>query len=345
MADRSARSVLVQRTTRTNRARFMIPTHILRLALGGFGLPNGDLHVLSRRFGKLCIAHTQPDGTRTQIRLVREQPDTSSRLGAEMRWLTHLSGAHRLRIPIPAAWQDGALVSPTLVHETQGAWRAIACSWVRGRHLNRGLRRAELRSAGELLARLHRANADVPAGIAEMRPHWWIPRLFELATRLRDVVAGEPEAITGLSLATVHGLQRSARALQVAYTELPTGTTHAGLIHTDAHWQNLRFLRDTVGIVDFEDFATSRFMLDVACFWNKLERRRGSEAMLDAVLAGYDAVSTLPAGFMRDLRVMLAFRRFDYAGWVLSWPRPDLLPWGPALLAEAPAYIERQLAY
>ena len=322
----------------------MIPTRILHLAMGGFGLRSGDVRVLSRRFGKLCLAHTQADGTRTQLRFVREQPDSSSRLGAETRWLTHLSRAHQLQVPVPQAWLDGALVSPALVDGAQGAWRVIACSWVRGRHLNHGLRRADLRRAGALLARLHRANADAPSGIADARPHWWIPRLFELATRLRDVVAGEPAATAGLSPATVQGLQRSSRALQSAHAALPAGPAQVGLIHTDAHWQNLRFRRDTVGIVDFEDFATGRFMLDVACFWSKVEDRCGGEAMLDAVLAGYDDVSPLPAGFMRDLRVMLAFRRFDYAGWVLSWRRADLLPWGPALLAAAPAYIERQLA-
>jgi len=322
----------------------MIPARILHSALRGFGLPTGDVQVLSRRFGKICLAHTQPDGTRTQIRLVREHTDSFARLGAETRWLTHLARGHQLLVPIPHAWQDEALVSAALVDGTQGAWRAIACSWVRGRHLNHGLRRADLRRAGALLARLHLANADAPAGIAEARPHWWIPRLFELATRLGDVVAGETAATTGLPPAIVHGLQDACRALQSAHASLPELSTHAGLIHTDAHWQNLRFRRDAVGIVDFEDFATGRFMLDVACFWSKVEGRRGSDAMLDAVLAGYDEVSALPAGCMRDLRVMLAFRRFDYAGWVLSWPRPDLLPWGPALLAEAPAYIERQLA-
>ena len=322
----------------------MIPIRILDLTLDGFGLPNGDVRVLSRRFGKICLAHTQPDGTRTQIRLVREHPESSARLDAETRWLRHLARAHRLQVPLPHAWRDGTLVSPALVAGTQGVWRAIACSWVPGRHLNHGLRRADLRRAGALLARLHGANADAPAGIADARPHWWIPRLFQLATRLRDVVAGEPVATAGLSPATVHGLQQASRALQSAHASLPAGSAHVGLIHTDAHWQNLRFRRDTVGIVDFEDVATGRYMLDVACFWSKIEERRGGEAMLDALLAGYDEVSTLPAGFLRDLRVMLAFRRFDYAGWVLSWPRTDLLPWGPALLAEAPAYIERQLA-
>lgn len=322
----------------------MIPTHILDLAVGGFKLPTGDVRVLSRRFGKICLAHTRRDGTRTQIRLVREKPDSSAGLHAETRWLRHLACTHRLDVPIPHAWHDGALVSPALVVGTQGSWRAIACSWVRGRHLDQGLSQADLRRAGALLAQLHRANADVPVGIADARPHWWIPRLLELATRLRDVVAGDSAAATGLSQATVHGLQRSERDLQSAHASLPVGAASVGLIHTDAHWQNMRFRRDTVGIVDFEDFATGRYMLDLACFYSKVEARRGSEAMLDALLAGYDEVSTLPAGFRRDLHVMLAFRRFDYAGWVLSWPRPDLLPWGPGVLAGAPAYIARQLA-
>ena len=326
-------------------ARPMIPTRILRRALEGFGLGRGRIRMLSRRFGKVCLAHTRPDGTRTQLRLVRALPDSAFRLTAETRWLMHLAHAHHLDVPIPHAWRGASLVSHELTDESPGAWRAIACSWVAGRHLNHGLRRADFRRAGALLARLHLANADAPTGIAAARHTWWIPRLFELATRLRDVAAGEPAAGAGLSPGVVLGLRQSCVALADAQAALPRGAAHEGLIHTDAHWQNLRFRRDGVGIVDFEDFANGRFMLDVACLWSKVERRRGSEAMLDAVLAGYHDVRSLPTGFMRDLRVMLAFRRVDYAGWVLSWSRPDLLPWGPALLAEAPAYVERQLTW
>ena len=41
---------------------------------------------------------------------------------------------------------------------------------------------------------------------------------------------------------------------------------------------------------------------------------------------------------------MLAFRRFDYAGWVLSWPRLDLQRWGPSFLEGTPAYVTRHLS-
>jgi Ser/Thr protein kinase RdoA (MazF antagonist) len=322
----------------------LIPTAILRQARSGFGLSRGTVRVLSTRFGKVCLAHRGYDGTRTQLRLVREQPDSVTRLTSESAWLTHLAQTHRLAVPLPQRWIDGSLLSPAIVARDGTIWRAAAFSWVLGRHLNRGLDAHEMRRAGALIAHLHLANRDAQPSIAAARPTWWIPRLFELATTLRDVVHSTSAAHLALSPPLVHDIRVAHDALVSAHALLPVGPDVAGLIHTDAHWQNMRFNEQRVGIVDFEDVANGRFMLDIACLWGKVEERIDSRRLLDAILEGYDRVSPLPAGHQRDLHVMLAFRRFDYAGWVLSWPRRDLHAWGPTLLANLRAYIERQLA-
>lgn len=321
-----------------------LPTQVLRAARQGFGLSRGSVRVLSTRFGKVCLAHRTGHGKLTQLRLVRSQPDTVERLDAETRWLQHLAHGHALRVPVPRAWRDGALVSPPLVERNGTHWHALACSWVSGAHLDRGLRRTHFAAAGALLARMHRANTDAPAGIAEARPTWWIPRLFTLATRLRDLVAGTGAPPPGVAPAVTAGLRDAATLLQRAHDALPYDAAHVGLVHTDAHWQNLRFARGGIGLVDFEDFATGRFMLDIAALWGRVEARRDAEALLDALLSGYDQITPLPAAHRPDLRVMLAFRRFDYAGWVLSWPRLDQHAWGPGFLAGTPGYIARLLA-
>ncbi len=321
----------------------LIPTIILRQVRRGFGLPRGSVRVLSTRFGKVCLAHRASDGTHTQLRLVQEVADTASRLESETAWLTYLASRHALAVPVPMRWGGGAMVSPRLSDGTDQPWRAIACSWVAGRHLNRGLRANDFVRAGALLAHLHLANRDAPEAIAAARPTWGVPRLFELATTLRDLIraGAEPPAV---STALAEALRGAHSALMQAWDALPAGPTDVGLIHTDAHWQNLRWTRGRVGLVDFEDFATGRFMLDIACLWGKVEFQPGSRAFLVAILEGYDSVRPLPGGARRDLHVMLAFRRFDYAGWVLSWPRVDLHHWGPDLLRTAPEYMRAHLA-
>lgn len=322
----------------------MIPGVVLRQALTGFELARGNVRVLSTRFGKVCLAHRTANGGRTQLRLVQAQPDSLQRLASETAWLSHLSSAHRLAVPEPRHWQDGRQVSPPLTDRYGRRWFAIACSWVEGRHLNRGLRAHDLRRAGALLARLHQANQDAPDGIAAMRPVWGIPRLFELATALRDLVADAGPLPAGVTAAQAGALRHAHACIDAAWRALPAGIDDVGLIHTDAHWQNLRWTNARVGLVDFEDFATSRYMLDLACVIDKLEARPGAGRMRSAIVEGYGQVRTLPDTAMRDLNVMLAFRRFDYVGWVLSWPRLDLHPWGPQLVATAPAYIARCLA-
>ncbi len=322
----------------------MIPTKVLRQAVAGFRLPRGRVRVLSTRFGKVCLAHTARDGVRTQLRLVPALGQTQVRLEAEMAWLTFLATRHDLTVPIPRPWRGGAFVSPRLGSGEQTAWFAIACSWVPGRHLNFGLRAHDMHRAGNLLGRMHLANRDAPPGIAAARGDWGIPRLFELATSLRDLVTEAAAPPAGVTSTTANALRVSHARLADAWRTLPAGADDVGLIHTDSHWQNLRWSRNALGLVDFEDMATGRFMIDVACLWSKMEARRDGEKMLDAILDGYDRVRPLSSQTLRDLRVMLAFRRFDYAGWVLSWPHPSRESWGPAFLEGTPAYMDRWLS-
>lgn len=321
----------------------MIPARVLQLARAGFGLRRGHVRVLSTRFAKVCLAHRSPDGTQAQLRLVQARPGVPARLQAEMRWLLHLHDRHALAVPAPHPWRDGALVSPRLTARDGSAWHAVRCAWVPGHHLNLGLRAAHFHRAGAFLARMHLASADSPAGIAEARPTWGIPRLFELATALRDVIhdEGPLPAVMPPQLALEY--RHAHHILAAAAAALPDGAAHVGLIHTDSHWQNLRFTRARTGLVDFEDFATGRFMIDVACLWDRVRDRRNAARMLDAILGGYDGVRALPPDHRRDLRVMLAFRQFDYAGWILSWDDPAREPWALPFLRETPARIERLL--
>ncbi len=321
----------------------MIPTTVLRQARAGFGLPSGHVRTLSRRFGKVCLAHTARDGRRTQVRLVPARGDTWSRLDSEMAWLTHLAIRHQLSVPIPMPWRTGTLVSPPLAgHDS--TWFAVSCGWVPGRHLNLGAHAGDMRRAGALLARMHLAAADAPPGIAPARPVWAIPHLFTLATSLRDLIAGETALPAGVSSRLASALRAAHAHLAEAWSTLSGGQDRVGLIHTDSHWRNLRWSRTTVGLVDFEDLASGRFMIDLACLWSRMEARRNGRQLLDAVLEGYERVRPLPGDALRDLHVMLAFRRFDYAGWVLSWPHLAHEEWGPSFLAETPAYIDRWLS-
>ena len=322
----------------------MIPTSALRAARAGFGLSRGSVRVLSARFGKVCLAHHVSGGLRTQVRLVPEQPDTLSRLDSETAWLSHLTSVHRLRVPRPLRWHGGALVSPAL-HDADGRrWRAVAGTWIPGAHLDRGLHARECREVGALLAALHNANADAPVGVAAARPTWGVPRLFELATTLRDLIAGSASPPADVRETVVTALRHSHDLLMAAWSALPVDAQHVGLIHTDAHSRNLRWAGRRPGLVDFEDFGNGRYMLDVACVHHDMEKRPGADARLRALLDGYDSVRPLQADWHRDLQVMLAFRQFDLAGWVLSWPRVTLRAWGPDLLSSTPAYIDRTLS-
>ena len=318
----------------------MLPTDILRQARAGFGLRRSPVRLLSRQFGKVCLAVRGMRGHRVQLRLVRATRDIPERLSSETRWLAFLAGEHGLAVPAPMRWaHDGPYVSPSLTSRDGDRWHAVAFSWVGGRHLGRGLTAAEMTRAAAMIARVHVAGAHAPAQIADHRPVWWIPRLLTLATTLRDIVSASGPIPRSVPAALAAGLRHATASLEQAAATLPTGAAHVGLIHTDAHPRNLRWREDRVGLVDFEDCATGRYMLDLACLFTAVAHQPNADRLRDAMFAGYDRVRPLPAGSERDFRVMCAFRQLDFAGWVLSWPRPDLLSWGPALLHGAPAAI------
>jgi Ser/Thr protein kinase RdoA (MazF antagonist) len=317
---------------------------VLRAARNGFGLGRGTVSLLSTRFGKVCLAHRVPGGARAQVRLLRESDGLADRLDAELRWLLHLSVTHHLRVPRPIRWRNGSLVSPPLASSEGDAWRAVACTWVRGVHLYDGLRSRDFRRTGRLIAAMHNATADVPADLPARRPTWNIDRLFELATTLRDLMNGASSTHPDLTPKEITRLRHAHQSLAAAWAELPVDAAHVGLIHTDTHGRNMRWHRGAPGLVDFEDVANGRFMLDLACFHSEIQDRPGAPARLHALLDGYAQVRPLPTHWQRDLQVMLAFRQFDLAGWVLSWPRLDQRAWGPRLLRTTAAYIDAALS-
>jgi Ser/Thr protein kinase RdoA (MazF antagonist) len=319
----------------------MIPTAVLRDTRAGFGLPRGHVRVLSSQFGKVCLHHYTPRGLRTQLRLTRADAHqhTSDRLAAEMALLTHLGRKCGLHVPVPRPWSNGALVSPALTAVDGAAWHAVACSWVAGRHLNDGLRAANFRDAGAFLAAVHLASADAPAWIASARPRWDMARLFALSPRLPQLIQSPNSPPAGVTASLAMALREACAALTDAWSTLPDDAAHVGVIHTDVHQHNLRFARQSVGLVDFEDVATGRYMSDIASFWAEFDEQPRAVPLLHALLDGYSRVRPLPKDALRDLQIMLAFRRLDLAGWVLSWPRINMKRWGPALLADAPRYI------
>jgi Ser/Thr protein kinase RdoA (MazF antagonist) len=318
----------------------------LRAAATGFGARTRHARILSRQFAKCCLQVHTAAGVPLQLRLVPDTPENAARLASEMAWLSWLQQRPGLSVPAPQAWRDGPVLSPPLRDADGFTWRAICCSWVPGRHLERGLTARVVADVGAAVAALHIQSASAPRSVDVHRSReWWIPRLCVLAHTLRDVVSGTITALPAVPGDVLAGLRRAHDALDAAGAALPRTAEHVGLIHTDVHPHNLRISRRGIGIVDFEDGATGRFMFDLACLWTGLAELPQAPRLLPALLAGYNSVRALPAEAMHDFRVMLAFRQFDLAGWVLSWPTPAQRTWGPLFLAQAPARITQLLTY
>lgn len=115
----------------------------------------------------------------------------------------------------------------------------------------------------------------------------------------------------------------------------------SGRIHADLHRGNMIALPDgSVGVIDFDDCGTGRFLLDIATVLSSVYRAAGGEpeayaAFADAYLAGYSRVRPLPKGFDDLLEAHLLLRDTIILNFVTAAVPVNaaVAEWGPQRIA------------
>jgi len=269
----------------------------------------------------------------------------------ELSWLSALAD-QGLRVPRPLIDRDGQCLR-TLGTGPPGSGRpAVLLSWVEGRCLDAGLRPLHLRRTGELIARLHHT-ADALQTASALPPPRPVdgPSLDHWAADQRPPGPGWPRTAQQLAV-------QAARALLAVQAHWPRGEPPPhqpaaaapafGLLHGDMHLWNLVHARGQAGAIDFTDCGWGWRLQDLASTLQYLQHplagfhdhRPAFPALRDALLAGYDSLRPLPAGWAAQLDALIALRWLNSAEWVLDcWPDLDHRPFGRAMLAQVPRVL------
>lgn len=283
----------------------------------------------------LRLAPTQ--GPELSLRIYPPPKQALAPIETELAWLTDLA-ANGVAVPRPLADLAGCTVQTV-----PDGRQAVLLTWLHGRFLDKGLRPLHLRQTGRLIAQLHASADRLPAagrGRAERTADG--PDLEAWVGNLRPTSRAWPRRAQAAA-------SRTARALVEEIATWSRSAASWGLLHGDLHQWNLVYARGEAGAIDFSDCGWGWRALDFASTLQYLQQplagnhdhRARYPAMRAQLLEGYAELRPLWPGAERQIDAMLLARWLNSVEWILDdWPRVDLRPFGPGLLAGVGKLLE-----
>lgn len=240
--------------------------------------------------------------------------------------LAAMAAARRagIRTPEPVAAADGNAVRRLVVDDE--AFVVVVLSALEGEELEADEIEAEQAHAwGALAARLQEAMRAVPTSVAAVRGGW-----LEERTWLEHRLAQAPDVVRG-------ELLELGRVLD-SWADEPAAL---GLVHLDVEADNLRWVDDDPGVLDFDDCSRHWYAVDVASALRDLDEL---PVLREAFLDDYEAAGGAPVRErLTDARRWLDLVTYARIERSLDLePEPDNPAW---LLQLRDRLVDRQRAY
>lgn len=278
--------------------------------LAAWGLAGAPCRLVARRENHVYRVETATGPA--ALRLHRPGLRSGAEMASELDWMAALA-AGGLSVPAPRPTPEGAFTVAI------GGVTADLLDWIEGAPMGvdgalapLGDPAAVYRALGHEMARLH-ALSDAwapPAGFA--RPSWDADGLVG-PTPLWGRFWENP-------LLTPAARDLLARARDAARDRLAAraDALDTGLIHADLVPENVIVTAPgpTPGLamIDFDDGGFGARAFDLATAANRALRADGAEALIGALIAGYETLRPVDRG---DLALFQALRAFTYVGWIV----------------------------
>jgi Ser/Thr protein kinase RdoA (MazF antagonist) len=239
------------------------------------------------------------DGHKYALRINVNSRRPEGGLFAEVSWLEALRRDTDLVLPKIVPRKDGALIS-RLESATLGrSTFAVLFEWLPGRDLGNKATPAQLFALGAATAKLHQHGKgySLPKGAS-----LWSGRDVCLDSKLTLPTHPMPEAWQAV-FASVY--QNADTVLQALYArERP----HA--LHADLHLWNVKSVRGTLSIFDFDDSISGLPIQDLAISVFYLRRLAGGEQLEAALFEGYQSIQALPTFSSSEFEALVAARQY-----------------------------------
>ena len=265
--------------------------------------------------------------------------DSEMAIVSELQWLMALRADTSLAVPEPVTTVGGALTTTATADGVAGSRVCSLLRWMKGRNHNRSARPVHLYRLGGVLAQLHN-HADrwrVPDGFVRIR--WDHEAYFGNTMVYGNVDAAD--AWTLLPANLQRDFERVAEELSNVMRQLGQGPDVFGLIHADAHLDNVLFSGREARLIDFDDCGFGYRIYDVAVALWELRHRDDFSSFREAFVRGYTEHRPMPIDQLRHLDAFIAAREVAFGLWLAGMAQSR-----PAFREELPAefrYIERSL--
>ena len=292
-------------------------------ALAHYPIEVASLRLLNHGFNTTFRVDTV-DGRRFSLRLNVNSRRTDAFIGAEMAWLVALSAETDLWVPTPQRSRDGSLLVHVEFVDLERTLPAALFEWLPGPDLGDEATPLQIRMVGSATAALHAHGErwSPPAGT----------ELPAIDTILMDV----PYQLGGdhplLSTADHEVVDAAFSQVQAHYDALFANARRHPL-HADLHVWNLKWYRGRLSVFDFDDSGIGVPVQDLAISTYYL---RDNVAQEEALLAGYQAVRSLPSYTTDQFEAMVASRNLVLLNDVITTTNAEFL-------AMLPTYVPRTI--
>jgi Ser/Thr protein kinase RdoA (MazF antagonist) len=255
----------------------------------------------------------------------------------ELQWLLAIRRETALIVPAPVPARDGSLIQEIPVPGEPLPRQCVLFHWVPGDFRNDLLTPNDLQGVGAFMAQLH-GHAD--QFVASPTPPLTRRALFCDVHAWMDAPGKAAAHFSAEDLAV---FAAAAQRVHTTVQELGKSPDVFGFIHADLHQWNYLFHGEEVRAIDFDDCGWGYYTYDMAVTLSYLEDRGTFPALQEAFLTGYQRVRSLPRRSVECLNVFLAARILFMVPWILSWPQPYHIAWGPRYLQQAVGQLRRFL--
>ena len=265
--------------------------------------------------------------------------DSEAAIRSELAWLVALRSDTPLEVPGPVRAVGGQLTTTVTTDGVAGSRVCSLLRWMTGRNHNHSARPIHLYRLGGVLAQLH-DHADhwrVPDGF--VRIHWDYEAYFGNTMVYGNVEAADAWRLLPRNLR--HDFEAVAEKVGDVMQQLGQGANVFGLIHADAHLDNVLFDGQQARLIDFDDCGFGYRIYDIAVALWELRHRDDYPTFKDAVVRGYSEHRPLPAEQMEHLDAFIAAREVAFGLWLVGMAETR-----PSFREQLPAefgYIERSL--
>jgi len=291
----------------------MLP-HLQRLveqSMPLWDLPEGTTATLMNVSENATYRLDAPDGSKTVLRVHRENYHTLNGIQSELDWLHALHNDAGIITPQAIAGHDGKEIQEGIVDGLPVKRQMVLFEFIEGIQPSEDDNLIEpFRRLGEVGAQLHHH------AIGWQRPDYYERLIWDHEHVVgpnpnwgnwRDGPISEP--------AHIAQFERLERGMVERLNRYDRGPERFGLAHADLRLANLLLVGDSTRVIDFDDSGDSWFLYDLATALTLIDNIEATPALVEAWLEGYARHRALDGQDLAAIASLIMMRRIGILAW------------------------------